>query len=73
MNRELGLVLVAVGVLVVLAGVVVWTGGLSWFGRLPGDLRWSGERSRVFVPITSAIIASVVLTIVVNVLLRWFR
>lgn len=73
MNRDLGLLLIGAGVLAVVVGVLVWSGALSWFGRLPGDLRFSTERSRVFVPITSAIIASVVLTVVVNLLFRWFR
>ncbi|MCQ4306763.1 DUF2905 domain-containing protein, partial [Pseudomonas stutzeri] len=34
---------------------------LSWFGRLPGDIRIESERSRTFIPITSMIILSVVL------------
>lgn len=73
MNRDLGLLLIGAGALAVVVGLLVWSGALSWFGRLPGDLRFTGERTRVYIPITSAIIASVVLTVVVNLLLRWFR
>lgn len=43
---------------------------LSWFGRLPGDIRIETGSTRVFIPITSMLIVSVVLTILVNVLRR---
>jgi hypothetical protein len=73
MDRGVGLLLVIVGLAVAGVGLLVWAGGLSWFGRLPGDLRMEGERTRVFVPITSMILVSVVLTLILNVVLRWWR
>lgn len=65
--------LIVVGLGIVAVGVVVWAGGFGWFGRLPGDLRLEGERSRVFVPVTSMIVVSIVLTVVLNLVLRWWR
>jgi len=59
--------LVILGVGLVVAGLLVWTGALSWFGRLPGDIRWEGERGRVYVPIVSMLLVSVVLSV-----LLWF-
>ena len=44
---------------------------VNWFGRLPGDIRFGSEGgTRGFIPITSMIIVSVVLSIVVNLLRR---
>jgi hypothetical protein len=43
---------------------------LNWFGRLPGDIRIESERSRVFIPITSMVILSVVLTVLINLFRR---
>ena len=43
---------------------------VNWFGRLPGDLRFESGSTRVFIPITSMIILSVVLTILINILRR---
>ena len=60
-----GLALVAVGLALRFA-----PGLLSWFGRLPGDISIERDGVRVFVPITSMIIVSLVLTLVVNLLLR---
>lgn len=68
--RSLGLLIVGVGVVVVVVGLVVAAGGLSWFGRLPGDIRWEGERTTVFVPITSMILVSIVLTVVLSIIAR---
>jgi hypothetical protein len=56
-------VLILLGVGLVVAGLLVWSGGLSWFGRLPGDIRWGNERARVYIPITSMILVSVVLSL----------
>jgi len=58
-------------VLLVLGAIAHYEPGLlSWFGKLPGDIRIETERSRVFVPITSMIILSVVLTVLVNLFRR---
>ena len=42
----------------------------SWFGRLPGDIRIETERGMVFIPITSMVIISVVLTLLINLFRR---
>lgn len=69
-TRSLGLLIVGVGVVVVVVGLLVASGGLGWFGRLPGDIRWEGERTTVFIPITSMIVVSLVLTLVLSVISR---
>lgn len=70
--RSLGLVIIGAGVAIALIGVVVYFGGFSWFGRLPGDIRYQGESTRVFIPITSMLLLSAVLTLLVNLLRRLF-
>jgi hypothetical protein len=70
--RSLGLLIVGVGLALALVGLVVYFGGFSWFGRLPGDIRYQGENTRVFVPITSMLLASAVLTLLLNLARRLF-
>lgn len=65
-TRSVGLLLVAVGVVIVLLGVLVGSGALSWFGRLPGDIRIENENVRVYIPITSMILLSVVVTVLLS-------
>lgn len=60
-----GIALVALGLLLQFAP---WT--LNWFGRLPGDIRFESGNSRVFIPITSLIVVSVVLSVLLNLWLR---
>ncbi|HCL74918.1 DUF2905 domain-containing protein [Stutzerimonas nitrititolerans] len=64
--------LMAAGVLLLLLGVALHyaPGLLNWFGKLPGDIRIESVRSRTFIPITSMIVLSVVLTILVNLFRR---
>jgi len=45
-------------------------GALSWFGKLPGDLRYESESTKLFVPITSMLIVSAVLSIALHLLRR---
>ena len=42
-------------------------------GRLPGDIRIEGENGSFYFPITSSILVSVVLTIVLNLIRRFFK
>jgi di/tricarboxylate transporter len=69
-DRGPGLVLILLGVALVVVGLLVSTGALSWFGRLPGDLRWEGERGRIYVPVVSMILVSIVLSVLAWVFRR---
>jgi len=42
-------------------------------GRLPGDIRIEGENGSFYFPVTTSILVSVVLTILLNVIVRWLR
>jgi hypothetical protein len=67
-----GKVLIGIGLALVALGLV-WTvapGLLSWFGRLPGDLRIETRSGEVFVPLTSMILVSLALTLIVNLVFR---
>ncbi len=71
--RQMGNLLVLGGAALILAGVATRLGLLSWFGNLPGDFRRVGERSVVFVPLTSMLITSLLLTLGINLVGRFFR
>lgn len=59
-----GLALIVIGVVLVLVGLLATTGALSWCGRLPGDIRIERGNSRLYVPITSMLLISLVLSLV---------
>jgi len=60
--RDLGFLLIAAGVLSLIAGLLIVSGAGSWMGRLPGDFRWEGKNFQVFAPIGTSIVVSLVLT-----------
>ena len=62
--------IVAFGVAVILVGLLWMTGALNWFGRLPGDIRYEGGRTRVYVPLVSMLLISLVLSLIMYVLRR---
>ena len=72
MNRSAGLILIVLGVGAVVMGVLVYSGWLSWFGRLPGDIRYETDNVRVYVPIVSMLIVSAVFSLIFYLLRRFF-
>ena len=62
-----GLVLAAVGALLILAPRIP---GLDRLGRLPGDFVVERGPVTIFIPIVSSIVISVLLTVVLNLILR---
>ena len=71
--RSVSNLLIIGGLIAIAAGLAARFGLLSWFGSLPGDIRRVGDRSVVFIPLTSMLVASLLLTIVVNLVGRFFR
>ncbi len=60
-----GLILVLIGIILHFAPNL-----FNWFGKLPGDINHQSENGRVFIPITSMIIISLVLTVLINIFKR---
>jgi hypothetical protein len=70
-TRSAGLLIVFAGLALAVIGVLVFSGALSWFGRLPGDIRIERESVRIYVPITSMVLVSVVLSAIAWVVRRF--
>lgn len=70
MGRDLGPLLVLIGVIVIVVGLLAWVGGLGWFGHLPGDIRLEGRNTRVYIPLVSMLIVSVVLSLLLYLFRR---
>lgn len=74
---ELPKVLIAIGLTIVALGLVVWMAQrvpwlYSWFGHLPGDIRIEGENSRVYAPIVSMLLISIVLSVLSSLIQRFW-
>jgi hypothetical protein len=66
--------LILVGIITVIVGLLIEFAPnlFKWFGNLPGDINIRKENTRIFFPVTSLILVSVILTIIIN-LIRYFR
>lgn len=73
-SQLLGKTLVFIGLLLAVAGAVIWLLGRVWPARgLPGDLHFHRGNVSVFFPLTTCLLISVVLTILLNLLGRWLH
>jgi ribose/xylose/arabinose/galactoside ABC-type transport system permease subunit len=73
MGRNLGAFIVTAGFVIVVIGILVWAGGLSWFGRLPGDIRIERGNVRIYVPVISMLLISVAASVVLTIVRYLFR
>jgi hypothetical protein len=70
--QQSGPLILAAGVVLVVVGLIAWWGGLSWFGRLPGDIRIERENARVYVPVVSMLLVSVAASAILWLVRRFF-
>ena len=71
-GRTAGPLVIAVGLGVVALGILLWSGALSWFGRLPGDVRVERDGLRIYFPLTSMILVSIALSLLSYLVRRLF-
>lgn len=64
------LIVSGAGLLVIGLSVYLFPNLLGWFGRLPGDIRIESERTKIFIPISSMLIISLLLSLVLSFLKR---
>lgn len=72
-TQQVGLLIAIAGAILVLVGLVVWSGAFSWFGRLPGDIRIEREGLKVYIPLVSMLLLSLALSAMLWILQRFFR
>lgn len=72
MNRWIGLFVVGGGICLIAIGLLIYSGGFNWFGKLPGDIRHDSGRVQVYVPIVSMLLVSLALSLIFYLLRRFF-
>lgn len=69
-NKPLGQLIIVIGLALVVVGLVAMRGWLGWFGHLPGDVRVERENVRVYLPIVSMLLISLLFSVLSYVLRR---
>ena len=69
-TSQIGRVLLAAALVAGVAGLLLVGASALGLGRLPGDFSFGRGNVRVYLPLATGIVVSVVATVVLNVLLR---
>ena len=74
MDQQFAKWLILIGAFFVIAGLIFYffQDKLQWIGRLPGDINISGENYRIFIPITTMLLFSILISVVLYLIRRFF-
>jgi hypothetical protein len=72
---DFGKLLIIIGLVITFAGVVILiaTRLFPWLGNLPGDFNFEGKNFKIYFPLATMILISILGTILLNIILRIFR
>jgi len=72
---DFGKILIVLGVVLVVAGVALVLLGRTNLpiGRLPGDILYRGKNTTIYFPLATSILLSVVLSVILYVISRFYR
>ena len=73
MGQNVGPLVAAAGIVIAAVGILMWAGGLSWFGHLPGDIRIERENVRIYIPVISMLLVSGAASLLLSILQYLFR
>jgi hypothetical protein len=59
---EFGKIIILVGAVLMIIGAVIWALGRAGFRGLPGDVAYEGSSVRIYFPIVTCIVLSILLT-----------
>jgi hypothetical protein len=69
---DLGKFLVVIGLLLAVAGVLLWSGvGRGWLGRLPGGFHFTKGRVSFYFPLATCILINLLLTVILWLLRKF--
>ncbi|MBW3575606.1 MAG: DUF2905 domain-containing protein [Actinobacteria bacterium] len=67
---DIGRALVGLALVLAVVGGVLMLAGRVGIGRLPGDLSFGTDRVRVYIPLATSVLVSLVATVVLNLWIR---
>jgi hypothetical protein len=63
---DTGKFLLIAGTVIIALGLIFLMADKFPIGRLPGDLKIGGERFRIYIPVATCVLLSVIITLIVN-------
>jgi hypothetical protein len=64
--------IILTGLILIMTGIILlyFPKLFNWFGNLPGDIKIINENNRIYIPLGSMLLISIILTAVFNII-RW--
>lgn len=69
-TSNIGRILLVIGFIALIAGGIFLLLGKLGLGSMPGDMQWGRGNVRVFFPLGTSIVLSIILTVLLNLFLR---
>jgi uncharacterized membrane protein len=72
--EQIGKTFIIIGIILVIAGLIIYFAGnkFGWLGQLPGDINIVKNNVRIFIPLTTMILISVVLSLILYLIRKFF-
>ena len=69
-----GRILIIMGLAIAFAGLLILLAArlFPWLGNLPGDIEYESENFRIYFPLVTMLLISLLGTIILNILIRIF-
>ncbi|HRG68630.1 MAG: DUF2905 domain-containing protein [Saprospiraceae bacterium] len=63
---EIGKLLISIGFVILIIGLVLsyFKEAIQWFGNLPGDFKWEGNHTKIYIPLMSMLLLSILLNLI---------
>ena len=63
---DMGRFLIIAGTVIIVLGLVFLMADKLPIGRLPGDFKFGGDRFRIYVPVATCVLLSLLITLIIN-------
>jgi len=72
--QQTGKILIIAGLILLITGIIIYFAGnkLGWMGHLPGDIRIERENFKIYIPITTMLLASIILSLILYLIKKIF-
>jgi hypothetical protein len=72
---EFGRLLIIIGLVTALAGILILVAVrfFPWLGNLPGDIQFERGSTRIYFPLATMILVSLLATVLLNIVIRIFN
>lgn len=73
MNSNFGKYTILAGLSITAIGLLIYFLGdkLNWIGKLPGDINWTSGKTKIYFPVVTMILLSLLLNLIIYLIKRF--